>query len=67
MEGTTIEELRLPHPDQDRIDESAAHTLRATGAALLRRREGFFHPRRGLAPAVRNIPQAEAPARDPSN
>lgn len=32
---TPIEQLRRPHPDQDRIDAEAAHLLRSTAGKIL--------------------------------
>jgi hypothetical protein len=39
MQATSIEELRKPHPDQQRIDALSAQLLRATALDVLRRKQ----------------------------
>jgi len=39
MQATPIEELRKPHPDQQRIDSLSAQILRATALEVLRRKQ----------------------------
>jgi len=39
MQATPIEELRKPHPDQQRIDSLSAQVLRATALEVLRRKQ----------------------------
>jgi len=58
---TSTEALRTPHPDQSRVDQWAAHTLRQTAGALRVREAGVLNPRRGLVPAVRGAAQLQAP------
>ncbi len=50
MQATPIEELRKPHPDQQRIDSLSAQILRATALEVLRRKQ----------PEVRTGPQGPA-------
>jgi hypothetical protein len=58
---TSTEALRTPHPDQSRVDQWAADTLRQTAGALLVREAGFLNPRRGLVPALRGAVHLQSP------
>jgi hypothetical protein len=44
MQATPIEELRKPHPDQQRIDSLSAQILRATALEVLRRKQPEVRP-----------------------
>jgi len=39
MQATPLEELRKPHPDQQRIDSLSAQILRATALEVMRRNQ----------------------------
>jgi hypothetical protein len=39
MQATPLEELREPHPDQQRIDLLSAQVLRATALEVMRRKQ----------------------------
>jgi hypothetical protein len=58
---TSTEALRTPHPDQTRIDQWSADTLRQTAGATRVREAGFLNPRQGLVPALRGNPQPHTP------
>ncbi|MEX2029480.1 MAG: hypothetical protein WD906_00695 [Anaerolineales bacterium] len=58
---TSIEALRTSHPDQSRIDQWSADTLRQTAGATRVREDGFLSPRRGLVPALRDHAQPQNP------
>lgn len=54
MATSTTKELRTPHPDQSRIDQWSAETLRRSAGVLRVRETGFLNPRRGLVHALRD-------------
>lgn len=39
MQATPLEELRKPHPEQQRIDSLSAQILRATALEVMRRKQ----------------------------
>jgi hypothetical protein len=39
MQATPLEELRKPHPDQQRIDSLSAQILRASALEVMRRKQ----------------------------
>ncbi|MCJ7511705.1 MAG: hypothetical protein MUO23_01890, partial [Anaerolineales bacterium] len=55
MQATPIDELRKPHPDQQRIDALSAQTLRATALEVLRRKQVDLRP--GTSAPMGSLPR----------